>query len=428
VQIAAAMHAAPGASLPQQMQSWKATKAAYRFFSNEAYQYADLLQPHWEQTRQMAGQQALVLLVQDLTTLDYTPYEQHIQGLGRIGDNRGQGFQMTSVLAILPQPRQVLGLAYQQPFFRKPHPAHETRSQRARRAKESDVWVQAVAAIGAAPPGVSWVHVGDRGADIYSFFDACRQQSSDFLVRICQNRRMFTPSGEVSYLKTFASQLPAADEQILDLPARSGQPARHARLRLAFSPLWLSAGWMNAKGSPMLVWVIRVWEDTPPAGLPEPIEWFLLTSVPTQTLEQAWERVGWYRCRWLVEDFHQCLKTGCQIEKRRLEEATSLLRLLAMLAPIATELLSLREQSRLEPEVPAASRLPDDLLRVVAHLSGRSPDGMTLQEFWRSVAQQGGYLGRTRDGPPGWKSLWRGWIAIQTLLRGFRLASNPGFL
>jgi Transposase DNA-binding/Transposase Tn5 dimerisation domain len=427
VKIAAALHAAPGASIPQQMKSWKATKAAYRFFSDEAYQYGDLLQPHWEQTRQAAGTHAVVLMVQDLTTLDYTPYQQHIQGLGLIGDNRGQGFQLTTVLALLPQPRQVLGIAYQQPFFRQPHPANETRTQRAKRAKESDVWMQAVAAIGPAPEGVRWVHVGDRGADIYGFFDTCRQQMCDFLVRICQNRRMIGPAGEVTYLKTFATQLPAVDEQILSLSARPGQPPREALLRLAYSPLLLSAGWMNANRPPLPVWVVRVWEIDPPAGVAEPIEWFLLTSVPIETLAQAWERVGWYRCRWLVEDFHQCLKTGCQIEKHRLEEANSLLRLLAMLAPMAAELLSLREQSRLEPDVPAVSRLPADLMRVVAHLSERSPEGMTMQEFWRSVAQQGGYLGRKRDGPPGWKSLWRGWITIQTLLHGYRLAANPGF-
>jgi hypothetical protein len=427
IKIAAAIHAAPSASIPQQMKSWKATKAAYRFFGDEAYQYADLLQPHWEQTRQVAGEHTLVLMVQDLTTLDYTAYP-HIQGMGLIGDNRGQGFQMTTVLALLPQPRQVLGMAYQQPFFRQPHPTGETRTQRAKRAKESDVWMQAVEAIGPAPEGVRWVHVGDRGADIYNFFDTCRQQTCDFLVRICQNRRMISPAGEITYLKTFASELPAVDEQSLSLSARPGQPQREVLLRLAYSPLLLSAGWMNAKRPPLPVWVMRVWEVDPPSGVEEPIEWFLLTSVPTESVAQAWERVGWYRCRWLVEDFHQCLKTGCQIEKHRLEEANSILRLLAMLAPMAVELLSLREQSRLEPEIPAASRLPADLVRVVAYLSERSPEGMTLQEFWRSVAQQGGYLGRKRDGPPGWKSLWRGWTSIQTLLRGYRLAADSDFL
>ena len=327
------MHAAPSASIPQQMKTWKATKAAYRFFSDEAYQYADLIQPHREQTRQEAGEHPVVLMVQDLTTLDYTPYEEHIQGLGPIGDNSRQGYQMTTVPAILPEPRQVLGIAYQQPFFRQPHPPDETRTQRARRPKESDVWRQAVEAIGPSPEGVRWVHVGDRGADIYNFFDACGHQRCDFPVRICQNRRMFTTAGEVSYLKTFARQLPAVDEQTLELPARHGEPARQARLRLAFSPLQLSAGWMSAKRPPMAAWVIRVWESDPPDGVAEPIEWILLTPVPSQTLAQAWERAAWYRCRWLVEDFHQCLKTGCQIEKRRLEEASSLLRLLAMLAP-----------------------------------------------------------------------------------------------
>lgn len=420
------MRTAPGASIPQQMRSWKATKAAYRFLGDEAYQYLDLIRPHWEQTRQVARKQELVLMVQDLTTLDYTPYQQLIHGLGPIGDNRGQGLQMTTVLSVLPQPRQVLGIAYQQPFFREFHPHQETRTQRARRAKESDVWLQAVEAMGPSPAGVRWVHVGDRGADMYAFFDTCRQQACGFLVRICQNRRMLTLEGEVRYLKTFAAQLPAVDEQTLGLPARPGEPARQVRLRLAFSPLLLSSGWMNAKRPPVPVWVIRVWEVDPPDWVAEPIEWFLLTSVPTESIDQAWERVDWYRCRWLVEDFHQCLKTGCQIEQRRLEEANSLLRLLAILAPIAAEMLRLREQARLDPELPAAAVLPADLLLVVADLAERSPEAMTLQEFWRAVAQQGGYLGRKHDGPPGWKSLWRGWLDIQTLLRGFRLASDSG--
>ncbi len=66
---------------------------------------------------------------------------------------------------------------------------------------------------------------------------------------------------------------------------------------------------------PLTVWVIRVWEEQAPEGEP-PLEWLLLTSLPTTTLEQAWERVDWYRQRWLVEDYHQCLKSGCRVEER----------------------------------------------------------------------------------------------------------------
>jgi hypothetical protein len=424
VQLAAAMHRAPNASLPQQLKTWAATKAGYRLLGAEAFQYQDLLQPHWDQTRQAAGQHPLVLLVQDVTTLDYTRYQAQIRDLAPIGDNRGYGLQVSTVLAVVPQPRQVLGVAYQQPFLRQPRPAHETRTQRARRAKESDVWPQAVKALGTPPPGVRWVQVGDRGADLYALFDACHQVGLDFLVRACQDRRMHTPQGELTYLKPFASHLPGQDTQALTLPARAGRPVRQVQLTLAFSPLTLGAGWLNAQRPPVPVWVIRVWEAAPPMGLDEPLEWLLLTSVPTTTVADAWERVAWYRCRWLVEDFHQCLKTGCQIEQRRLTEANSLLRLLALLTPLAVSLLALREHTRLEPDQPAAAVVPAELLQVVAHLSGRPAASLTRQAFWHAVAQQGGYLARQRDGPPGWKSLWHGWLYVQTLLRGFQLATH----
>jgi len=66
------------------------------------------------------------------------------------------------------------------------------------------------------------------------------------------------------------------------------------------------------------VWVIRVWEEQAPEG-EEPLEWMRLPSVPTTTLEQAWEHVDWDQCRWLAEDSHHCLKSGCRIEHRQLQ-------------------------------------------------------------------------------------------------------------
>jgi hypothetical protein len=408
------------------MKSWGATKAAYRLLSDEAIQYEDVIEPHWKQTRQASRSQSVVLMVQDLTSLNYSAYPS-IQGLGPIGDNKGQGLHMSSVLAILPTTRQILGMAYQLPFIRQMHNQHETRTQRAKRSKESDVWMKAVCAIGPCPPEVCWVHVGDRGADISAFFDACRQQNCAFLVRVNQNRRMYTPTGELTYLKTFAAHQPSVSEQILDLPAEHGLPARQANLHLSFSSLLLLPGWMNRKQPALSVWVVRVWEVNPPDWVEEPIEWILLTSVPTESVDQAWERVAWYRCRWLVEDFHQCLKTGCQIEHRRLKESTSLLRLLAILTPLAVELLQMRQLARLEPDSPAAKRLPADLVQVVASLTKHSATDMTMSDFWRSVAQLGGYLGRKHDGLPGWKSLWEGWLYVQNLLKGFRLASGSGW-
>ena len=49
----------------------------------------------------------------------------------------------------------------------------------------------------------------------------------------------------------------------------------------------------------------------------------------------------WYRCRWVVEEEHQRLKTGCQIEERNVHTAERLMRLLGLLSPITVRLLHL---------------------------------------------------------------------------------------
>ena len=150
----------------------------------------------------------------------------------------------------------------------------------------------------------------------------------------------------------------------------------------------------------------------------------LLTSVPTTTREQAWERVGWDEHRWVVEDEHQCLKTGCRLEERQVQSAARLIRLLGLLSPLAVRLLQLRACARREPERPAREVLDTDLLVMVAAQAGQAPALMTTGAFWKAVAQMGGYLARHGDGPPAWKTLWRGWLRVQTLLEGVHLASH----
>jgi hypothetical protein len=49
---------------------------------------------------------------------------------------------------------------------------------------------------------------------------------------------------------------------------------------------------------------------------------------------------------------------------------------------------------------------------------------LTAQQCWYAIARLGGYLARKGDGPPGWKTLWRGWLQVQTLLEGVHLATR----
>jgi hypothetical protein len=421
VAMAAPMMRHPNASLPHQLQAPKALKAAYRLLEEPDVTPQAVIRPHCQQTRRLAGEHPLVLFVQDATHADFTAHRK-TTGLGPIGDGKGRGFLLQTVVAVLPTPRQVLGIAHQEPFLRQPAPK-ENSSQRQRRPRESQVWERAVVEIGAPPPGCLWIHIGDRGADLFDFLTACRRQECHFLVRADQDRCVVTPEETASYLIRFAATLPAQGERTIAIPARLGQPAREARLSIGFSPVTLQAP-AQPRGTgrtPLSAWVVRVVEGDPPAGV-EPLEWVLITSVPTTTLAAAWERVAWYRCRWLIEDYHQCLKSGCLLEQRQLHDYTGLIRLLALLAPIAVRLLQLREIARLHPEQLATDALPRELVLLVATLAEVPVETLTVGRFWRAVASYGGYLGRRQDGPPGWQTLWRGWLHVQTLLEGVRLA------
>jgi hypothetical protein len=423
VDMARDMVSQPDGSLPQQMKSSAALQAAYGLLNHEAVTYEALIHTHREHTLALAGQERLVLFVQDTTHVDHSRHRK-TTGLGPIGDGRAQGYLLHSVLALVPRPRRVLGLAAQEPFVRLLCPAGESRTERARRERESDVWARAVQAVGSPPAGVQWVHVGDRGSDIFLFLDQCRQSRVDFLIRAAQDRRVERPDGETDYLFHVARSLPSQGEATLEVPASDTQPARQARLHISCGPVTLQPSYWVAGKQPLAVWIVRVWEIDPPAEVQDPLEWVLLTSVPTLTVAEAWERVEWYKARWVVEDYHQCLKTGCAIEERQLREYEDLKRLLGFQAPIAVFLLQLRDIARLTPDALAVTELPGDLVALVAHLADIPVEQLTLGRFWHAIARQGGYLGRRRDGPPGWKTLWRGWLYIHTLLKGVHLASH----
>jgi Transposase Tn5 dimerisation domain len=223
------------------------------------------------------------------------------------------------------------------------------------------------------------------------------------------------------YVRTW----PATASRPFQVPASHGRTARSTVVHLASGPLTRlpPRSEQRCGTAPLVGWAIRVWEEQTPAE-EEPLEGIRLTSVPTTTLEQAWERVGWDEHRWIVEDSQQCLKTGCRLEERQVQSADRLIRWLGWVSPLAVRLLCLRDLARREPERPAHEVLAADLLASVAAQTGQAPIPMTTGAFWKSVAQLGGYLARQGDGPPGWKTLWRGWLRVQTLLEGVHLAAQ----
>src|SRR2546421_7086044 len=239
VQAASSLAENPLGSLPAQMHTWKETKALYRLLDEPDVTFAALMQPHFQQTREQALSSPVVLLVQDTTDIDLS-HRHKISGVGQIGNERGRGFFVQTVLAVRPEKREVLGCMAQEPFVRIPAPDGEQRYQRRKRdARETDVWMRQVSAIGAPEPGSMWVHVGDRGADMFPFFQACQATQTHFVVRAAQNRRVQESEAEIKYSLMRARPWPSQASRPFEVPARHGNLGRQTQLQLAFGQMTL---------------------------------------------------------------------------------------------------------------------------------------------------------------------------------------------
>jgi Transposase DNA-binding/Transposase DDE domain len=386
VQLGAALAARPEDSLPEQTGSWREVKAAYRLLNQPDVTHPVLSQPHGQATRQQARQTHTVLFVQDTSELDFTAHRQ-TTGLGWIGHTGGRGFLLHSCLAVPPAVvPEILGLAAQQVWTRHAvKKGTETRATRAQRRKESEVWAEIVETIGPAAPNQCWVSISERASAIFSFVRRARAQSWHGLWRLGQNRLVLTGSGRVVKLLDWVRRRPAQTETLVELRGRDGQPPRTVRLQVA----WRAAALCPPRHrperpqEPVAGWCIRCWE---PGKRKNAREGVLFTTVPVTEATSALERIEWYRLRWVVEEYHKALKTGCALEQRQLRSTQGLRALLGFLAIVAVRLLQWRTLARTAPDTPATQVVKPEFVESVVRLRGGSADRLTADQFWRTVA------------------------------------------
>lgn len=151
------------------------------------------------------------------------------------------------------------------------------------------------------------------------------------------------------------------------------------------------------------------------------MEWILLINVPVDNEGDAWERVDWYSCRWIIEEYHKAMKTGCGVENLQFTRTSSLEPAIAVLSVVALQLLELRDASRREEtqSQPATNFVPRLWVLVLSSWRHKRPrPNWTVKEFLFALARLGGHQNRRHDHPPGWLVLWRGWTNLQTMVAG----------
>lgn len=428
-------------------------EATYRLFDNDRVDDQKILEPHYQRTRARIAQERVVLVAQDTTEIDLTRPHFVMEGIGALGginDERQGAFN--HVLLALSVDGVPLGHLPGSIWRRDPDdPARQlSRKERTKlrrqipfEDKESARWVagyRRCCQAAAEAPQTQIVCISDSESDIFELLQETQRtddgRRANWIVRACQDRRLEHSDDDRQCQDTLfaaAQQLPRRGAYTVNIRARdaksgSGQK-RHGQRSARMAECELRAGAVTIKSPDHLgvatpavtVNVVLLRETNPPAGEP-PIEWLLLTDLPSADLEAALLVVTYYCQRWQVEVYFKILKSGCRIEASQIETFHRYRNFLAIMMVVGWRIFHMTTLGRAHPDLPCTAILDPDEWQAAYAVVKRQPPPDTpppLAEMIGIIAQLGGWMGRPCDGPPGNQSIWIGMQRMRDLAVGW---------
>jgi hypothetical protein len=419
----------PGGSLPDKLASPADLKALYRLCEREEVTHAAIFRSIRQQTQtRLAQHEGVVLVLHDATELDYSQHATVADEMGQIGNGSRRGYVCHNSLAVDAQTREIIGLTNQILHCRVKAPAGEKVTQRrARQSRESRLWVRGTESL---PSDWNLVDVCDRGADTFEFLDSECCSGRRFVIRSRYSRKMYVgqePGGKRHNLQAYLRGLTSSGCQEVEVPAvaargKKARKKRVAKLLISFAAVCLDRPHVKHGehgDQPLPVFAIRVWEPHPPRG-EQGLEWFLLTNQAVTKLADALLVIDWYKTRWVIEEFHKAMKTGCNVEQLQFNYVDRLEPMIAVLSAVATTLLNLRALcATAECETrPASTVIAKEYVELISRWRYHALRNLSVREFCLALGRLGGHQNRKHDGLPGWLTLWRGWTKLQAMLDG----------
>lgn len=417
---------ATGPSLPALFPRAADYDACLRLFDAPTATHAHILAAHQLAVlEQLEAVTTPVLLIHDATHLDFSGHTTLEPDNGPIGNGGGRGWIAHQTIAVNPADRTIYGLASQILHTRPESTKGEkVAARRARKDRETRLWIDALDEIGPPPASANWIDVMDRGADTFEVLWELTDRHRTFIVRSAHNRALGggpSDAAATEKLHDAIRAVPAVAAWELDIPGRGGRPRRTAQLSVAWAgavlrPPQVRKG--NYPRAPVPITVVRVWEANPPEGA-APVEWLLLTNRPVATVEQARRVVEYYACRWHIEEYHKGQKSGARIESCQFQSGKKVGALIAVRSVVSVMLMNLRLAARdpVRGSQPAAAAVPAAWVAILERLKVRAKPLVTVRDFYVHLAWLGGYMKDNPDrDPPGWQTLWRGWHTFHTIL------------
>lgn len=420
----------PYAQIPEATTDWAGAKGAYRFFDNKKVTVEKIIQPHYQSTLERLKNHKIILSIQDTSFLWYKNHE--VEGLGHLtGDlTKKSGLIIHPTLAITPEGVPI-GFMHLKVWARSEvlyRPAVEVPIDQ----KESFKWIQsyrATCGFEKQLDDVHFVNICDREADIYELFLETQKDdhSSDLLVRLEKNRKI---EGEYENIKTYLSTLNPSGELTVQVPKRGKEKGREAKLTIRFGVIKIKPPVPLRKIYAQFIklWIIEAKEENAPENVKEPIHWKLLTTMEVNSFQRAIEKIKWYTCRWVIERLFKVLKSGCNVEKRKLANAERLKKSVALDLIVSYRILFLTMVDRDFPDMPVSALFEDYEWKALycyrnrsMNVPGKPP---MLSEFRIKIAQLGGFLARKSDGNPGSITLRRGLEKLHFLAMMYKILTQ----
>jgi len=399
-QVIEAMANDPMASIPSACGGgWAETKAAYRLLDNPKLDFREVLRAHSDQVLARIRERERVLCLQDTTELDFSG-RPSMAGLGRLNYDKRQGLYLHPTL-VIDEAGVALGVTDCWHWARRPKGEADL--------AESLRWVEGyerVAEMAALAPDTRLVYVADREGDLRALIDRAKALdfAADYLIRVQHDRKLNDALHDK--LRAAVEAQPVLGTIRFELPASGKRPARSVAQTIQVAQVELK----TRNGPGPKVTVILAQEEHPPKGQAA-IEWCLITNEPITTLEQARQRIEWYRKRWWIEVYFRILKSGCRIQALQLRTFERLERALVLYLIVAWRILMLMTIGQEHPEWSCEVVFSVEEWQTAWAIHHRTPPPSTppdLATIVRIVAGFGGWLGRKSDPPPGPKALWQG--------------------
>jgi hypothetical protein len=401
---------------------------AGRFFANRKVTTAKLVASWSDRTGEAcAGRH--VLAIQDTCEVKFPTTAQRRRGLGPVGKGNAYGVLVHAMIAVDAARGSCLGLVGGDVWSRdgvNPTPHR----QRPLAERESVRWVDTAQQAKQVLRSAAMVTVvADREADIYPSWASVPEANFHLLGRAMSDRSL----AGGGTLFAAAAEFPVAGRRTIELRSHDlAHPKRTAVVELRYGEVEICRPRDESDRSlppTVRLRLVDVREINPPESA-EPLHWRLLTTHAIANAAGAWQIVGWYQLRWVIEQLFRVMKSqGLQLEDSQLASAERLVKLAAVATKAACVDIQLTQGRDGTDQMPASNVFTEPEIDTLAAL-GPTLEGNTERQqnlypaqtlAWAAwiIARLGGWNCYYK--PPGPITFRRGMEQLHAIHRGRQL-------